>query len=97
MEHLKIWRLHIQDFTRRIQNTGLYHKFTIRTQENQRPDDIPEDNWTQDHPLWWKTENYIKNFNGVTLDALLQEKEHIDDTLEMLDAAPQLSIDKGVG
>ncbi len=28
-------RLHIQDFTRQIHNTGLNKEFTIRTQENQ--------------------------------------------------------------
>jgi hypothetical protein len=88
-------RLHIQDFTRRIQNTGIYKEFIIRTQENQRPNDILEDDWTVDHPLRWKTENFLENFNGVSFEALLQEKERIDDTLEMLDAAPQLATDDG--
>jgi hypothetical protein len=59
-------RLHIQDFTRRIQNTGLYKEFSVRTQENPRPNDIAEDAWTIDHPLRWNTENFIENFNGVS-------------------------------
>ena len=88
-------RLHIQDFTRRIQNTGLYKEFTIRTQENQRPEDITEDAWAIDHPLRWKTDNFIENFNSVTFEALVQEKERIDDTLEMLDAAPKTMNDDG--
>jgi hypothetical protein len=37
-------RLHIQDFTRRIQNTGFYKEFIIKTQENPRPNDIDPDN-----------------------------------------------------
>jgi hypothetical protein len=88
-------RLHIQDFTCRIQNTGLCQEFTIRTQENPRPEDIPEEEWVQDHPLCWQVENFLENFNGVTFNRLLQEKERMDDTLELLDEAPQLDNDEG--
>ncbi len=44
-------RTHIQEFTRRMQNTGLYQEFQIRTTENPRPKEIPEEEWTDDHPL----------------------------------------------
>ncbi len=51
---------------------GLYKEFAIRTQENQRPDDINEEDWTIDHPLrHWKSKNFIGNFNIVTLEALI--------------------------
>jgi hypothetical protein len=53
-------RLHIQDFTRRIQNTGLYNEFNVCTQENLCPNDINEDAWITDHPLRWQTENFIE-------------------------------------
>jgi len=43
IEHL---RTHILEFTRRIQNTGLYHEFAVRTHENPRPIEIPEEQWT---------------------------------------------------
>jgi hypothetical protein len=88
-------RLHIQDFTRRIQNTGLYKEFSIRTQENPRPNDITEEAWTIDHPLRWQTENFIENFNAVSMEALLQEKERIDDALEMLETVPVTANDDG--
>jgi len=60
-------RTHIQEFTRRMKNTGLYQEFQIRTQENERPEDIPEDEWTQDHPLRWQTANFLDNFLAVNL------------------------------
>jgi hypothetical protein len=88
-------RLHIQDFIRRIQNTGLYKEFLIRTQENPRPADIAEYLWTWDHPLCWQTANFLENFNAVTYDALLQEKDRIEDTLEMLVDTPQNAQDEG--
>lgn len=75
-------------------NVGLYKEFTIRTQENQQPNDIDEEEWTADHPLCWNTENFLKNFNSVALDAILQEK-CIDENLILLDAAPQLASDAG--
>jgi hypothetical protein len=75
--------LHIQDFTCCIQNTGLYKEFLIRTQENPRPADIAAAVWTLDHPLRWQTANFLENFNSVTLDALKQEKDRIEDTIEM--------------
>jgi hypothetical protein len=82
-------RLHIQDFTSRMQNTGLYKEFSIGTTENPRPVDIPMAQWTFDHPLHWQTANFIENFNSVTLEALKQEKDRIDDTLEMLAEIPE--------
>ncbi len=88
-------RLYIQDVTRRIQTTGLYKEFTIRLQENQRPIDIAEEDWTVDHPLRWNTANFLENFNSVTLESLLQEKERIDDTLEILASVPKLATDDG--
>jgi hypothetical protein len=51
-------RIHIQEFTRRMKNTGLYQEFHIRTQGNARPEDISEDEWIQDHPLRWQTANF---------------------------------------
>jgi hypothetical protein len=87
--------LHIQDFTRRIRNTGLYQEFIIKTQENPRPADIAANAWTLDHPLRWQTVNFLENFNGVTIAALLQEKDRIDDTLEMLVETPQTVEDEG--
>jgi hypothetical protein len=88
-------RLHIQDFTRRIQNTGLYQEFSIRTQENPRPDDIAAAVWNLDHPLRWQTANFLENFNSVTLDALKQEKDRIEDTLEMLVTLPEEANEEG--
>jgi hypothetical protein len=86
-------RLHIQDFMRRIQNTGLYKEFSIRTQEDLRPEDINEEDWNLDHPLRLQLANFLENFNSVTLEALKQEKERIDDTLEMLVDIPELADD----
>jgi hypothetical protein len=91
IEHL---RTHITEFTRRIQNTGLYHEFTIKTRKNPRPVDIPEDQSTLDHPLRWKTVNFLENFSDLKFKTLVQEREHIDDTLSMLDDAPLTSNDK---
>jgi hypothetical protein len=88
-------RLHIQDFTSRMQNTGLYKEFLIGTTENPRPVDIPMAQWTFDHPLHWQTANFIENFNSVTLEALKQEKDRIDDTLEMLAEIPESTDDDG--
>jgi hypothetical protein len=44
-------RTHIQEFTRCMQNTGLYQEFQIMTTENPRPEEIPEEEWTNDYPL----------------------------------------------
>jgi hypothetical protein len=90
-------RLHVQEFTRRMKNTGLYKKFTVRTQENTRPPDIPEEQWTDDHPLRWQTANFIENFNSILIIALLQEKERIDDTLELLEQLPTTREDEDDG
>jgi len=87
-------QLHIQDFTRHIKNTRLCHEFLIHTTENPQPAEIPDDAWTFDHPLRWQTANYIENFNSVTFSALLQEKERVEDTLEMLDDIPMTSPTK---
>jgi hypothetical protein len=51
--------------------------------------------WTLDHTLCWRTANYLENFNAVTLEALIQEKDRIEDTLEMLVEAPQVAEDEG--
>jgi hypothetical protein len=88
-------RLHIQDFTRRMQNTGLYKEFSIRTQENPRLVDIIAAQWHFDRPLHWQTANFIENFNSVVLEALKQEKDCIDDTLEMLADIPGSVDDEG--
>jgi hypothetical protein len=81
-------RTHIQEFTRRMQNTGLCPEFQIRLQENDRPDAIPEDDWTLNHPLRWQTANFLEKFSAVTLSDLLQERERIEDTLMMIDTPP---------
>jgi hypothetical protein len=47
-------RLHIQEFVRRMQSSGLYKEFIIKTIENPCPNDIPEDEWVFDHPLHWR-------------------------------------------
>jgi hypothetical protein len=39
------------EFTHRMLNTGLYQDFQIRLEENVRTDEIPEEDWTMDHPL----------------------------------------------
>ncbi len=51
-------RIHIQEITRRMKNTGLYQEFQIRLQENDKPDEIPDEDWTQYHPLPWQTTNF---------------------------------------
>jgi hypothetical protein len=86
-------RIHILEFTRRMQSTGLYQEFQIRMQENDRPQEIPEDDWTLDHPLRWQTANFLENFSAVTYQMLFQERERIDDTLMMIDDPP-ISADK---
>lgn len=78
-----------------MQNTGLYQEFQIRTQENERPDDIPEDEWTQDHPLHWQTANFLDNFSAVNFEKLVASREQIDDVLTMLDEATQTKDDDG--
>jgi hypothetical protein len=78
-----------------MQSSGLYKEFIIKTIENPCPNDIPEDEWVFDHPLHWQTENFLENFNGVTLATITQEKECIDDTLESLDDVPRVSTDEG--
>jgi hypothetical protein len=88
-------RTHIQEFTRRVQNTGLYPEFQIRLQENDRPDEIPEDDWTLNHPLRWQTANFLEKFSTVNLTTLIQECEHIEDTLMMIDTPPLDSEDDG--
>jgi hypothetical protein len=88
-------RTHIQEFIRRMHNTGLYQEFQIKLRENDKPDDIPEDEWTQDHPLRWQTANFLDNFAAVSFSALSQERENINDVLAMLDTAPQTRDDEG--
>jgi hypothetical protein len=44
-------KTHIQEFTRRIQNSGLSHEFQIKTCEKTYREEFPEDDWTADHPL----------------------------------------------
>jgi hypothetical protein len=88
-------RFFIQDFNRRIQNKGLYHEFSIRTNENPRLQGIREEDWNFDHLLCWRHANFIKNFNSVMIDQLLQEKERIKDTLEMLSNLPETAQDDG--
>jgi hypothetical protein len=78
-----------------MQNTGLYHEFEIRTRELPRPAEIDEDNWVLDHPLRWERINFLENFNGITFEMLQQECEQIDDTLAMLDEAPQAADQDG--
>ena len=73
-------RLHIQDFTCRIKNTGLYHEFLICTTENPQPADIPDDTWTFDHPLRWQTANYIKT-STVSLFPLFSKRKNALKTL----------------
>ena len=88
-------RTHILEFLRRMQNTGLYHEFEIRTRELSRPAEIDEDVWEFDHPLRWERINFLENFNGITFDMLKQERERIDDTLAMLNEAPQTADQDG--
>jgi hypothetical protein len=78
-----------------MQSSGLYKEFILKTTENPRPNDIPEDEWVFDHPLRWQTENYLENFNSVTLATLTQEEERIEYTLEMLEEVPQVYTDEG--
>jgi hypothetical protein len=57
------------------------------------PIEIPEEQWTLDHPLCWKSVNFLENFSDMIFETLLQEHEHIDDTLAMLVEAPQCADD----
>lgn len=52
-------RTHIQEFTRRMQNTGVYQEFQICTIENARPEEISEKDWADNHPLRWQTVNFL--------------------------------------
>jgi hypothetical protein len=88
-------RTHIQEFTRRMQNTGMYPEFQIRLQQNDRPDDIPEDDWTLNHPLRWQTAIFLENFSTVPFHILLQERERIDDTLMLIAEPPSTKDDDG--
>jgi hypothetical protein len=88
-------RTHIQEFTRCMQNTGLYQEFQIMTTENPRPEEIPEEEWTNDYPLWWQTINFLEKFGAVSLELYIQERERIDDVLAMLNEPPQVSTDDG--
>jgi hypothetical protein len=88
-------RTHIQEFTCRMQNTGMYPEFQIRLQENDRPDEIPEDDWTLNHPLRWQTANFLENFSTVPFEILLQEHERIDDTLMLIAELPSTKDDDG--
>jgi hypothetical protein len=86
---------HILEFLRHMQNTGLYHEFEIKTRELPRPAEIDEDDWDLNHPLRWERINFLKNFNGITYDMLKQERERIDNTLALLDDAPQTADQDG--
>ncbi len=48
-----------------------------------------------DHPLRWQKVNLIENFNSVTIEQPIQEKERIEDTLEMLNNLPETANDEG--
>jgi hypothetical protein len=85
----------IDDPARRMQNTGLYHEFEIKTRELPRPAEIDEDDWDLNHPLRWERVNFLENFSGITYDMLKQERERIDDTLALLDNAPQTAGQDG--
>lgn len=67
-------QMHIQEFTRRMQNTGLYQEFQIRTTENARPDKIPINEWVEDYPLRWQTINFLDNFGAATFDTMLRRE-----------------------
>jgi hypothetical protein len=71
-----------------MHNTGLFPEFQIRLNENARPEEISEDDWTLDHPLRWQTANFLENFSAVSFPALVQERERIEDALMMLDVPP---------
>jgi hypothetical protein len=88
-------RIHILEFLRRMQKTGLYHEFEIKTRELPRPAEIDEDDWDLNHPLRWERVNFLENFSGITYDMLKQERERIDDTLALLDNAPQTAGQDG--
>jgi len=49
----------------------------------------------RDHPLRWKTVKLLENFSDMKFETILQERERIDDTLAMLDEAPQADDDEG--
>jgi hypothetical protein len=66
----------------------MYPEFQIRLQQNDRPDDIPEDDWTLNHPLRWQTAIFLENFSTVPFHILLQERERIDDTLMLIAEPP---------
>ncbi len=63
--------------------------------ENPCPLEIHEDQQNLDQPLWWKTVNFLENFSDLKFETLLQEQECINDTVAVLDKAPQMAEDDG--
>jgi hypothetical protein len=57
--------------------------------------EIGPDEWVDDHPMRRQTANFLETFGTVPFDALVQERERIDDVLTMLDALPQNTNDNG--
>lgn len=48
-----------------------------------------------DHPLHWKTVNFLEHFSNLKYETFLQERERIDNILSMLDKAPQYADNDG--
>jgi hypothetical protein len=78
-----------------MKNSGLYNEFQVKLDENPRPDEIAEEDWTVNHPLRWKTVIFLENFSDVPYERILQEREHIDDQLAMLEVTPVMAEDEG--
>jgi hypothetical protein len=65
------------------------------TEENPCLVDINDNDWNLDHPLGWKTVNFLENVSNLKFETLQQGQERIEDTLAMLDSAPQTAEDEG--
>jgi hypothetical protein len=70
-------------------------EFQFRISENTCPEEIPIDEWNDDHPLRWETINFLQNFSGVTYEIIAEECDRIDDMLSILDQQPQTKNDDG--
>jgi len=78
-----------------MKNSGLYNEFQVKLDENPRPDEIAEEDWTVNHPLHWKTVIFLENFSDVPYERILRERKHIDDQLAMLDVTPVMAEAEG--
>jgi hypothetical protein len=78
-----------------MKSTGLLHEFQIKIGENPRPLEIEHDKWTNDQPMRCQTASFLVTFGTMPFEALVQERDRINDVLAMLDALLQTSDEDG--